>query len=189
MESSASSVCCHQYLFQDGLFKLNDFNYARPIYMDKTTKQQCTRYSYGMVHWKARSLEEHIMALQLPLDPPVPDKVDIWMMGNVIYYILTDLYTFERPVNLKNGDVGRLLVAGKRSPYPEYIADSRDPAHNAMKKALDMCWTHDWRKRPSARVISEYMMGELRKITEEADPDLRVVLPERDPNQKPTDGE
>ncbi|KAL7515786.1 hypothetical protein ACHAWX_000863 [Stephanocyclus meneghinianus] len=188
-QCSTMLICCHQYLFQDGLFKLNDFNYARPIYIDKNTKEQCTRYSYGMVHWKARSLEEHIMALQLPLDPPVPDKIDIWMMGNIIYYILTDLYTFERPENLNNREVGKLLVAGKRSPYPEYIEKSNDPAHIAMKKALDMCWTQNWRERPSARDISHFMMGELRKITGEDDPDLRVILPERDPNQKPTDGE
>jgi hypothetical protein len=33
------------------------------------------------------------------------------------------------------------------------------------------------------------MLGELRKITGEENPDLRVVLPERDPNQTPSDGE
>ena len=129
------------------------------------------------------------MALQLTLDPPVPDKIDVWMMGNIIYFILTDLYTFERPENLNNREVGKLLVAGKRSPYPEYIEKSTDPAHVAMKKALDMCWTQNWRERRSAREISDFMIGELHKITEEDDPDLRVVLPVRDPNQKPTDGE
>ena len=168
---------------------MNDFNYARPIYMDKNTHKSCTRDSYGMLHWKGRSLEEHIRALQLPLDPPVPDKIDVWMMGNIIYYILTDLYTFEKPENLDNREVGKLLVEGKRSPYPEYIEKSTDPSHIAMKKALDMCWVQNWRERPSAREISDYMLGELRKITGEENPDLRVALPERDPNQSPDDGE
>jgi hypothetical protein len=29
------------------------------------------RDSYGMLHWKDRSLEEHIKVLKLPLDPPM----------------------------------------------------------------------------------------------------------------------
>ena len=130
-----------------------------------------------------------MMVLRLPLDPPTPDKIDVWMMGNIIYYILTDLYTFEIPENLNNHQVGLLLVEGKRSPYPEYIRRSRDPSHIAMKRALDMCWMQNWRERPSARDIADYMLGELRKITGEDDPDLRVVLPERDPNQSPDDEE
>ena len=105
-------------------------------------------------------------------------------MVNIIYFILMDLYTFERPKNLNNREVGKLLVEGKRSPYPECIEKSTNPAHIAMKKALDMCWTQNWRERLSARDISDFMMGELRKITGQDDPDLRVVLPERDPNQK-----
>lgn len=184
-----NDLCCHQYLFQDGIFKLNDFNYARPIYMDKNTHEQCTRYSYGMIHWKGRSLEEHIKNLGMPFDPPVPDKIDVWMMGNIMYYILTDLYTFERPENLSNRQAGKLLVNGQRSPYPEYIEYSRDPSHIAMKKALDMAWVQNWRERPSAREISDYLLGELRKITGEEEPDLRVVLPERDEDQSAGDGE
>lgn len=111
------------------------------------------------------------------------------LQGNVIYYILTDLYTFEQPENLNNQQVGHLLVEGKRSPYPEYIEKSSDPSHIAIKKALDMCWVQNWRERPSAREISDFMMQELRTIVGEEEPDLRVVLPERDPNQTPSDGE
>jgi hypothetical protein len=118
---------------------------------------------------------------------PKPDKIDVWMMGNVIYYILTDLYTFEKPKNLSSVESGRELVAGRRSPYPKRIEESNDLAHTAMKKALDMCWTQDWTKRPSAREISDYLIDRLRAITGEADPDLRVVLPKRDPDQKATD--
>lgn len=58
-----------------------------------------------------------------------------------------------------------------------------------MKKALDMAWVQNWRERPSAREISDYLLGELRKITGEEEPDLRVVLPERDEDQSAGDGE
>ena len=49
-----NDLCCHQYLFQNGVFKLNDFNYAKPIYQNKETKDQCTRSGFGMAMWKAR---------------------------------------------------------------------------------------------------------------------------------------
>lgn len=121
--------------------------------------------------------------------PVKPDKIDVWMMGNVIYYILTDLYTFEKPKNLSCDDSGSLLIAGKRSLYPKRIEQSDDLSHVAIKQALDMCWTQDWTKRPSARKISDYLIGRLRAITGEADPDLRVVLPKRSPDQKGTDSD
>ncbi len=125
-----------------------------------------------------------------PLFTPVkPDKIDVWMMGNVIYYILTDLYTFEKPKNLNAEQSGRELIAGRRSPYPKRIEESDDLSHVAIKKALDMCWTQDWTKRPSARKISDYLIRRLRAITGEADPDLRVVLPKRSPDQKGTDSD
>ena len=136
--------------------------------------------------WKARSFEEH-QTHATPRDPNFkpdkPDKVDVWMMGNLIYYMLTDLYTFEEPKNLSWKDSGKELLAGRRSPYPKHIKKSNDPSHVAIKKALDMCWVQDWEERPSARSVSDYLIGQLKKITGEDNPDFRVTLPERDPNQ------
>ena len=145
-----------------------------------------------MAMWKARSFEEH-QTHATPRDPnfkPVkPDKIDVWMMGNLIYYMLTDLYTFEKPKNLSWKDSGKELLAGRRSPYPKHIKESKDPSHVAMKKALDMCWVQDWEERPSARSVSDYLIGQLKKITGEENPDFRVTLPERDPNQRSTESD
>ena len=187
-DTAKNEVCCHQYLFQNGVFKLNDFNYARPIYINKKTNEQCTRSSFGMAMWKARSLEEMSGKLARKIDVK-PDKIDVWMMGNLIYYMLTDLYTFEKPKNLSWQDSGKELLAGRRSQLPEHIAKSKDPAHVAVKNALDMCWTQDWKERPSARSISDYLVDQLREITGEDDPDVRVTLPERDPKQKSTESD
>jgi hypothetical protein len=52
-----------------------------------------------------------------------------------------------------------------------------------------MCWTQNWKERPSARSVSDYLISRLREITGDENPDLRVVLPERDPNMKGTDSE
>ena len=143
-----------------------------------------------MAMWKARSLEEHQRTLKHPDFGPVkPDNIDVWMMGNLIYYMLTDLYTFEKPQNLSFKQSGRELVAGRRSQYPENIEKSTDPSHLAVKKSLDMCWTQNWRERPSARSISDYLITQLKEITGEDNPDFRVVLPQRDPNQRHTESD
>ena len=124
------------------------------------------------------------------LESPVfPDKVDVWMMGNLIYYMLTDLYTFEKPKNLSWKQSGKELMAGRRSTYPEHIRDSSDPSHIAIKEALSMCWTQRWQDRPSARFISDYLIRELKEITGLDNPDFRVVLPKRNPNQRSTESD
>jgi len=179
-----------QYLFQNGIFLLSDFNYARPIYINKKTNEQCRMSHFGMAYWKGRSLEEHQKHFQDRNFRPVPpDVVDVWMMGTQIYTILTDLYTFEKPKNLDAEESGKELMAGRRSPYPEHIENSNDPSYIVVKKALEMCWTQDWKERPSARSISDYLIGQLKDITGEENPDVRVVLPERDPNQRSTESD
>ena len=186
-----NDLCCHQYLFQNGIFKLNDFNYARPIFINKETNERCTRRSFGMAMWTARSLEEHMLAVGAPIEDGgvKPDKIDVWMMGNIMFIIMTDLYTFEKPENLKWQVAGEKMINGERTEIPEYIRNSTDPSYVAMQKALDMCWTQSWKERPSAKSVNDYLMGELRKITGEENPDLRVTLPERDPNQRNTESD
>ncbi len=191
-----NDICCHQYLFQKGVFKLNDFNYAQPMTVLKKetnhteTKDLCLHSSANMGMWKARSFEEHLAkAKDARSEPFSGDKTDVNMMGNLIYTILTDLYLFEQPELLTRSETTKALVAGKRSPYPDNIAKSTDPAHIAVKKAIEMCWEEDWKKRPSARTIADFLMRQLQDITNEETPDIRVTLPKRDLDQRPSDSE
>ncbi len=166
-----------QFLYQDGFFKLNDFNFAKPIYIDENTKGTCTlpKFSMGLF---GRSLEE----LQYKIGyeefaPSTPDKIDVWIMGNLLYTILTDLQVWnkelrgEKEVELKKA---KSIVAGKRPRIPEHFRESNEPAHVAMLHALNMTWTYDWNERPSAREVANYLIGELRNITGEEDPDIRI---------------
>lgn len=184
----------HQFLYKSdtdgkGRFMLNDFNYARPILRNKETKKQCRRDTFGMAVWKGRSLEELQDEMKGDLKPMEPDRVDVWMMGNPMYYILTDLYTWEEPKTLTWQQSAEKLLSGKRSPYPNHIVRSKDPAHIAMMEGIDMCWTHKWQERPSARQVADHLMNALRNITGKEEPDVRIVLPERDPNQRSTESD
>ena len=168
---------------------LNDFNYARPILRNKETKKQCRRDAFHMAIWKGRSLEELQDELQEDLLPMEPDRVDVWMMGNPMYYILTDLYTWEEPKTLSWRQSAKKLLNGERSPYPDHILRSKDPAHIAVMEGIDMCWTQKWQERPSARRVADHLMNALKKITGTEQPDVRIVLPERDPKQRSTESD
>ncbi len=188
-----NDICCHQFLFQNGIFKLNDFNYAQPITLVKNNSSEhelCLHDDFGMAYWKGRNFEEHLRRGHDPrFEPLSGDKVDIYMMGILMYTILTELFVFEKPRLLTIDEVRKELLAGRQSPYPDDIENSNDAAHSAVKMAIEMCWTKDWRKRPSSKSITEYLMGELQKITEEASPDVRITMPPRDPGQTLSEGD
>ncbi len=110
-----------QFLFQDGVFKLNDFNYAKPMYADKSTNGTCTlpKFSMGLF---GRSLEE----LQYKVGykgftPSTPDNIDIWIMGNLMYTILTDLQVWNKRLRSNEGvkrKKAKRIVAGKGLGFP-----------------------------------------------------------------------
>ena len=169
--------------FQDGFFKLNDIGLGGPIYRNKKTNKKCTRKEFEKeaYTWKGRSLEEFQYILGYKNYTAVePEKVDVWMMGNLMYLILTEKYAFQDTLTARQ--VGKKLVAGERTPFPKEIEESTDPSYMAIKHALDMAWTYRWEDRPTAKSITTYLLDQLREITGEDDPQLRVVLPERDKN-------
>ncbi|KAL7438654.1 hypothetical protein ACHAXM_007367 [Skeletonema potamos] len=171
-----------QFLFQDGLFKLNDFNFAKPMYVDVSTNETCTLSNFTMKLF-GRSLEELQTELGYEGFTQVkPDKIDVWIMGNLLYTILTDLQVWDKELrSFKNVTLAtaKRLVAGELPRIPQPIQNSSDPAHVAMKTALDMTWRYDSKERPSARSIANYLIGELRTITGEKTPDFRINYPEK----------
>ena len=181
----------HQYLYVDGIFMLNDFNYAKPIYVKKEKNTEICRLTRGhMGTWKNRALEEfQAKTNYTDFTPFRPDTIDVWMMGNQIYTVMSDLWPYEKPLNLNRTETWKKAINGERTELPKHIKNSHDPSYRAMIKALDMCWTYRWDRRPSARFITDYLMGKLRMITGEENPDLRVLLPERDPDQKNTESD
>lgn len=186
-----SDVAVQQYLFQDGVFKLNDFNVAGPFYRNKTSGEHCTHKHYETEKYlyKGRSLEEFQKILNYAnYTAPDPAKVDIWMLGGLVFSVLTEEYLYEKP-RLNMRPAARKMVLGERPPFPQHIRESTDPSHLAMKQALDMCWTYKWQERPAAEAIASYLHGRLKEITGEKDPDIRVTLPERDPKQKGTESD
>jgi len=94
-----------------------------------------------------------------------------------LYTILTDLQVWNKELRSDEDfelKQAKSVVAGKRPRIPNEIDKSNDPAHVAMLHALNMTWTYNWKERPSARAIANYLIGELRNITGEESPDIRI---------------
>ena len=191
-----------QYLFHDGIFKLNDFNHARPIYVhtnsnatdtdannsgggsgDEKGRRSCTTSKFSMGVY-GRSLEEMQKKVGYEgFTPVTPTSVDVWMMGYLLYSILTNLTVWDESKRHYMSDslklkMAKRIVAQKEGLttqlIPQHILNSTDPSYRAMKKGLEMSWTYNWKDRPSAQMIADYLMGELRRITGDDNPDLRV---------------
>lgn len=116
------------------------------------------------------------------------EKSDVFMAGNVVYYVLTKQWLFQ-DTSIRTAH--QMLKQGERSPIPANILNSTDRADQAMVKGIEMMWTHDAEERPKARTVADYMLKELREI--EGTKDIGVVrvasIPPLPPNHRYTDSD
>ena len=89
------------------------------------------------------------------------EKSDVYTLGNVMYYILTMKWLFENQGVSKGV---RELMEGRRSPFPERILTSPDRGIRAIRRAIEMCWTHDPDMRPSADTVRNFLANELKAV-------------------------
>mmetsp|Transcript_22157 Transcript_22157/g.50723 ORF Transcript_22157/g.50723 Transcript_22157/m.50723 type:complete len:86 (+) Transcript_22157:1207-1464(+) len=84
----------------------------------------------------------------------------------MLYIILTG----ERPFKLneiKNSDntiLRKLILDGVLPTVPEKFQKSSDKAIKALLEAMEMTFTFDPEKRPSARHISDFLSGKLKEL-------------------------
>lgn len=160
-----------QFLLVDGVFKLNDFYLSYFLQRNEET---------GNVCWRRRATLGRNSKNHAPEESNYTrinnEKADDYTAGNIIYYILTNQWVFE---GVKNTESIKRLVQGFRSPFPDHILNSINPADQAIMKGIRDLWTHDVEKRPSARTVSNFFIKELEKITESrpADGVARVSIP------------
>lgn len=101
------------------------------------------------------------------------DKSDIWLMGNILYYILTKRWIFEERLNR---EAVNLVLKGLRSEIPDEILQSNNPADKAMIRGIEMAWVQDPNERPTARQIAMFLKEKLAKINGNKMVDYRVSV-------------
>ncbi|KAL3939149.1 MAG: hypothetical protein SGBAC_006075 [Bacillariaceae sp.] len=158
-----NDICCHQFIFVDGIYKLNDFHLAHFQTKNKTSNEICKAYNSYSEHYKLiRSPEEISVKVKRPRNQNVLlEKSDVYTLGNVMYHILTMKWLFENQGVSKGIQE---LMQGRRSPFPERILTSSDRAIRAIRKAIEMCWKHDPEQRPSADMVRNYLGKELKAV-------------------------
>jgi len=86
-------------------------------------------------------------------------KADVWVLGDILYYVLTKRWVFE---GIPRDEAKLRMLAGIHSEIP--LEDNSDPADQAVLKAIEMAWTEDADKRPSAPEIAKMLYKELRGL-------------------------
>lgn len=67
-----------------------------------------------------------------------------------------------------------MVLQGKRSEIPDAILNSTNPADQAMMKGIEMAWTQDPGKRPSAKQIADFLYKNLLGLNGNNPKDYRI---------------
>ena len=89
------------------------------------------------------------------------EKVDVYSAGNVLYYLLTETKPFD---DEDQKLAKKIVMKGKRPHIPSRLMKSEHPVDIALMKAMDLCWTHDPKDRPSAKMIAAFLEEEREKL-------------------------
>lgn len=144
-----------QFIFIDGVFKLNDFNRARFIRWNPTMNQTCG-FKVGANRGDFRAPEEYEYAEE-------NEKVDVYSMGNILYQLISlKYYLFGDDTD--DEAIQKLVMDGKRPSYRDDVGPNPDEIDRVFISAMDMCYTHDPKERPSAREVANFLLDSVRNI-------------------------
>jgi hypothetical protein len=149
-----------QFLWIDGMFKLNDFNRARFIRWNVVEKKPC-RFHIGSAPGSRRAPEEYIAASQETDAETLTPKVDVYSLGNIFYTILRKEKVFKRYSTKK----AQQLVKTGQFPYisPDKISMFNE-MENSIFQAMKMCHVFKEEDRSSAKDVEAYLRKEMKRF-------------------------
>ena len=138
-----TDIKTNQFIYEEGYYKLSDFNRVRFLTYNPKTKDQCG-FRVGKNGGEYRSPEEYAYKLET-------EKVDVYSLGNVLYFLLVQEEVFE---DKGHKEVYDLVKAGKRPMFPDHIYKSDGIFERYMIKAIESAWIHRPAQRPSALEVA-----------------------------------
>jgi len=132
-----------QFIYQDGYYKLSDFNRARFLTWNIKTNKECG-FVVGKNGGEYRSPEEYEYKKET-------EKVDVYSLGNVLYFLLVQEEVWE---DFSHNEVYDLVKAGQRPKTPDKIYKSDGVFERHMIRAMESAWIHVPEERPSAMEVA-----------------------------------
>eukprot|EP00591_Stephanopyxis_turris_P006634 CAMPEP_0195510016 /NCGR_PEP_ID=MMETSP0794_2-20130614/2783_1 /TAXON_ID=515487 /ORGANISM="Stephanopyxis turris, Strain CCMP 815" /LENGTH=374 /DNA_ID=CAMNT_0040637363 /DNA_START=288 /DNA_END=1412 /DNA_ORIENTATION=+ len=140
----------------NGEIKINDFNVGRFLEWDSKANEPCGFHKVDCGPY--RSPEEcHRGTLS--------EKIDIYSLGNSIYWILTRHQPYRYPKKPSTGEISKRIKAGTTPIIPDIYKNSDDPAVIVLIREIKRCWAYDPKERPSAREVADALIKAVDTIT------------------------
>jgi hypothetical protein len=150
-----------QYMYHEGRFMLNDFNFGKFLYKNKYDNTTCKENS-SMKPWLYRAPEDLTEKKGYGRTGPFRlDRADMFSLGAALYMVLTNKWMWDK----RPGHVyATKLIKGERPPFPNEMLNSTDPSTQALIQATYMCWVHDPNQRPLAQEVASFLNQEFRRL-------------------------
>eukprot|EP00591_Stephanopyxis_turris_P015217 CAMPEP_0195540496 /NCGR_PEP_ID=MMETSP0794_2-20130614/50602_1 /TAXON_ID=515487 /ORGANISM="Stephanopyxis turris, Strain CCMP 815" /LENGTH=293 /DNA_ID=CAMNT_0040674565 /DNA_START=48 /DNA_END=929 /DNA_ORIENTATION=+ len=129
---------------KNGKLKISDFNDAHLLMWNSSSHSQC--------RFRRKRWTPHFHSPEEVLQRPLSEKVDVYALGGVIFYILVGYKPYDH-MDVK--DVFMSIVRGKKPHLPKEYAKSPDPVVISLIQVMNKCHRSSPDDRPSAMKISE----------------------------------
>ena len=147
-------------LFAGGKPKINDFNIAEFMQVNRATNETCPFPSRLHEPWW-RAPEE----MDTTHKSMVNEKVDVYALGNILYHTLTTHSSRGAQKKERMDHVRPLVAAGVQPIIPRQYTDSSDPSVQAMISAIHLCWAKDSSERASAAEVAQVLYDALAALS------------------------
>mmetsp|Transcript_36201 Transcript_36201/g.79242 ORF Transcript_36201/g.79242 Transcript_36201/m.79242 type:complete len:444 (+) Transcript_36201:51-1382(+) len=147
-----TDIAPKQFLLINGMYRLNDFNRCRFMTWNEHENRTCTFY-VSHNPGKGRSPEEYRYE-------QLTQKIDVYSMGNVFYYMLVGFKYFD---GVKTKKAQKKVIHGGRPELTDDVkASQNEPSIRAILRAMHLSQKQKPADRPTAREISDYLLDALK---------------------------
>eukprot|EP00536_Pseudo-nitzschia_multiseries_P003444 jgi/Psemu1/185890/e_gw1.53.102.1 len=153
-----TDIKADQFIFQDGHYKLSDFNRVRFLTWNKKLDKQCG-FDVGKNGGEYRAPEEYAYQKET-------EKVDVYSLGNVLYFLLVREEVWKRR---SHKEIYELVKKGQRPKIPDKIYNSDGIFEQSMIRAMERAWIHKPEDRASALQVANIIKEGIKLLSKAAE--------------------
>mmetsp|Transcript_6090 Transcript_6090/g.11558 ORF Transcript_6090/g.11558 Transcript_6090/m.11558 type:complete len:575 (-) Transcript_6090:153-1877(-) len=151
-----TDIFLNQFVWSDHRFKLNDFNRGHLLWWDEKEQENCP-----YVNSRGNAGNSRFRAPEELNGDWQTEKVDVFSLGYIIYSLITENIPFQE---YDSKEVQQKMRDGHLPAIGLEILRSIDPIDKVLMDAMNMCFEYNWRKRPRASDVRDFLFQEMEKI-------------------------